>query len=117
MKIVHTENDSVRNNKEYQKSDLHEDLWVTFIGTVYFPTLAKYPKLVCSLWFIIFIICTIFGTRFLGNTRSNLDLPAGTPSADAIAAFQKNYKDASSWPSIFIVQYDPSGQIVKKMNN
>ena len=51
-----------------------------------------------------FVICIVFGTRFLSNTKSNLDLPKNSPSSVAIKTFKKYYPTSSDWPPMFIIQ-------------
>ena len=73
----------------------HEDSFIKFLRHFYFPLYVKYHVHIVCAWVAIFIICVIYGPAFLSSTRSNLDLPAGTPSAAAVKAFQDNYPSAS----------------------
>jgi hypothetical protein len=75
--------------------DGHDDFYLKFLRNIYFPFYAKYHVHICCAWLAIFIVCIIFGPAFLSSTRSNLDLPDGTPSAAAVKAFQDNYPSAS----------------------
>lgn len=90
----------------------HDDLFVYFLRKFYFPFLMKYHKFVAGGWLVVFVICIIYGPKFLSLTRSNLDLPKNAPSTVAIDAFISNYPDASSWPPIFIVAHARSGSVV-----
>lgn len=76
-------------------SSNHEGSYIRFLRHIYFPLYAKYHVHICCGWLVIFIICVVYGPAFLSSTRSNLDLPAGTPSAAAVKAFQDNYPSAS----------------------
>ena len=73
----------------------HEGSFIKLLRHFYFPIYVKYHKLICGAWFAVFILCIVYGPAFLSSTRSNLDLPAGTPSAAAVQAFKDNYPTAS----------------------
>ena len=51
------------------------------------------------------LIVSLIGPAFLSATVSNIEVPKGTDSADAIDVFQANYPSASSWPPIFVVSH------------
>ena len=63
-------------------------------------------------WIAIFALGAAFGPAFLSETRSNLDVPPGTPSALATAAFDRLYPAAGSWPPAFVVQRSTNGSDV-----
>ena len=119
----------------------HEGSYVRLLRQYYFPFYVKFHVHICCAWLAIFVICVIYGPAFLSSTRSNLDLPAGTPSAAAMQAFQTNYPSASrcsnciqhtqlfrravlflfitvaffgrcSWAPIFLVQHSLNGQSI-----
>ena len=73
---------------EYNKTD---DWYLQFIKRFYFPFLLKYSRYICLLWLCVFVIAIIFGPEFLSLTRSDLEVPKGTPTALAIEAFIGNY--------------------------
>jgi len=95
----------------------HEDAYSKFLRGYYFPLLVARPRAIIASWFVIFIITAIFGlgiggasAGFLGSTRSNLDLPKGTPSGDAVLAFQALYPQVSSWaPAVVVLRVSGSG--------
>jgi uncharacterized membrane protein YdfJ with MMPL/SSD domain len=72
---------------------------------VYFPFLLKFHWWILGGWVAVFALCVAFGPAFLNQTRSNLDLPAGTPSETAVKAFEDSYPDVSKWAPAFIVQH------------
>ena len=75
-------------------SALHaEGTYIKILRNFYFPLLVRFHRNICVLWIVIFVVCVIYGPAFLNSTRSNLDLPAGTPSAAAVKAFQTLYPD------------------------
>jgi hypothetical protein len=76
-------------------AEIHEDFYIKFLRNFYFPFYVKFHVHICCAWLVVFIICVVFGPAFLSSTRSNLDLPAGTPSAAAVKAFRDNYPSAS----------------------
>ena len=84
----------------------HDDFYVKFLRHFYMPFLVGYSGRILVGWIVIFIICVIFGPAFLTSTRSNLDLPKGTPSAEAVDAFVTNYPSTSSWPRAFVVAHN-----------
>lgn len=98
------------NNVSIIKSNGHEhdDFFVKFVKAYYFPFLKKYCRYICAGWLAVFIICVAFGPKFLSNTRSDLDVPKGTPSAAAIDALDANYPTMSPWPPAFIVLHSNS---------
>jgi uncharacterized membrane protein YdfJ with MMPL/SSD domain len=81
----------------------HDDFFVNFVKAYYFPFVKKFCKFICAGWLAVFIICVAFGPKFLSNTRSDLDVPKGTPSAAANDALDINYPTMSPWPPVFIV--------------
>jgi len=93
---------------EWSKGDPDNGLFGKFLVNYYFPVFVHRPKAICLLWLITFIICVVYGPSFLSKTRSNLDVPKGTPSADAIQVFQDSYPGTSTWPPALVVQYTNS---------
>ena len=81
----------------------HDDLWTRVLRRYYFPFLVRHSGKVLIVWLITFVLCIIWGPAFLSSTKSNLDLPKGTPSAKAIDAFSKNYPELNSWPPAFVI--------------
>ena len=90
----------------------HEDCYSRCLRRVYFPFLVARPREILLAWLCIFVVTAVFGLGlggaskgFLGSTRSNLDLPKGTPSGDAVLAFQSLYPQVSSWaPAVVVLQ-------------
>jgi hypothetical protein len=80
---------------EYLEVSKGEDLYAKSLKSYYFPFLLKYHRHVCFLWLAIFVVSIVFGPSFLGLTKSDLDLPAGTSSQEASQAFKLNYPDKS----------------------
>jgi len=80
-----------------------EDTFSYVLRHFYFPIFAKYHRYIVFAWLVVFIICVVYGPAFLSSTRSNLDLPPGTPSTDAINAFQDHWPLASGWAPLFIL--------------
>jgi hypothetical protein len=72
-----------------------EDLYAKSLKSYYFPFLLKFHRHVCFLWLAIFVVSIVFGPSFLGLTKSDLDLPAGTSSQEASEAFKQNYPEKS----------------------
>ena len=94
----------------------HEDCYGRCLRRVYFPLLVARPRAILLAWLLIFVISAIFGlgiggasAGFLNSTRSNLDLPKGTPSGDAVLAFQALYPKVSSWAPAVVVLQVPGG--------
>jgi hypothetical protein len=95
----------------------HEDAYSRFLRVYYFPLLVARPRAILVAWFVTLIITAVFGlglggasAGFLGSTRSNLDLPKGTPSGDAVLAFQALYPQVSSWaPAVVVLRAAGSG--------
>ena len=91
----------------------HSDIWTRFLRGYYMPFLVRYNAYLLLMWFCVFIITVIYGPKFLDSTKSNLDLPKGTPSAEAIEAFSANYPELNSWaPAFVIAKSEISGQSV-----
>lgn len=104
----------------------HGGAFNTFLKRYYFPFLLRFsrtgpvipatkrtPPIVVSwlgiFWIILFGICCGFGPGFLSNTRSGLDVPAGTPTADALDVLNSNYPEASSWPPAIVLHHVKPG--------
>jgi hypothetical protein len=87
-----------------------DDLFLKFLRRAYFPVLRSWPKLVLLAWLIVFGVSITFGPKFLSQTRSNLSLPEGTPSTEAIRNFKISYPSTTDWPPIFVVQTSRSGK-------
>ena len=81
----------------------HDDIWSRTLRKHYFPFLVRHSGKVLIVWLITFVLCIIWGPAFLNSTKSNLDLPKGTPSAKAIDAFSENYPELNSWPPAFVI--------------
>ncbi len=77
----------------------------TFVRLYYMPFMVRFHTWVLAAWFVVFIISVITGPAFLKATRSNLDLPKGTPSEAAVNEFKAQYPSVSAWPSAFLVQH------------
>lgn len=90
----------------------HDDAYVRFLRKYYMPLIVKYHWHLLFMWFIVLIICGVFGPAFLNSTKSNLDLPKGTPSAEAIETFSANYPSLNSWPPAFIISKSQTSQSV-----
>jgi putative drug exporter of the RND superfamily len=90
--------------KKDESEGKSEDIYHSFVRNYYMPFLIKYKNIVLIVWLIVFIICLITGTKFLQSTRSNLDLPKGTYSEDAILKFQALYPGAGSWAPAIVFQ-------------
>jgi hypothetical protein len=87
--------DSKAEKPDYLKVVKGEDLYAKLLKSYYFPFLLKYNRHVCFLWLAIFVVSIVFGPAFLGLTKSDLDLPAGTSSQEASTAFKQNYPNLS----------------------
>jgi hypothetical protein len=95
----------------------HEDCYSRCLRRWYFPLLVARPREILAAWFVVFVLCAFFGLGiagaspgFLNSTRSNLDLPKGTPSGDAVLAFQALYPQVSSWaPAVIVLHAAGSG--------
>ena len=85
------------------KESEHDDFYIASFRHRYMPLLVSYNRSIIILWFVIFAVCVVYGPAFLSSTKSNLDLPKGTPSAEAVDAFTASYPLASSWPPAFVV--------------
>ena len=90
--------------KKHESEGKSEDIYHSFVRNQYMPFLIKYKNAVLIMWLIVFIICIITGTKFLQSTRSNLDLPKGTYSEDAIKKFQALYPGAGQWAPAIVFQ-------------
>ena len=74
------------------------DVFRKFIHHLYFPFIKSYKSYILVGWLAIFIISVIYGPPFLDNTKSDLDIPAGSPASNAFNAFKANYPTATTWP-------------------
>ena len=90
--------------KSHDSEGKSVDLYHSFVRNYYMPFLIKYKNPVLITWLIVFLICVITGTKFLQSTRSNLDLPKGTYSEDAIKKFQALYPGAGQWAPAIVFQ-------------
>ena len=94
-----------------------DDCYARCLRRNYFPLLVARPRAVLLAWLLIFVVSAVFGlglggasAGFLGSTRSNLDLPKGTPSGDAVLAFKALYPTVSSWaPAVIVLQVARGG--------
>lgn len=96
----------------HELEEAHDGMYMKFLKIYYFPFFLKYHKQVLVVAFCALIICGYFGPAFLGLTKSDLDVPKGTPSYDAIQAFQSNYPDTSTWPPAFVVTTALVGNVI-----
>jgi hypothetical protein len=99
-------------NEISKELDIEMQLYERILHKYYFPFQIKYHNYICIAWLIIFIISFIYGPGFLTSTRSDLDLPEGTPSFEAIETFRDNYPDTSTWPPAFIVYHSSDIDII-----
>ena len=96
----------------------HDDCYSRCLRKSYFPFLVAHSGSVLVAWCCILVISAIFGLGivglgFLNSTRSDLDLPAGTPSGDAVIAFEGLYPSVSSWaPAIIVIHNSGSGSVL-----
>ena len=72
-----------------------EDSFSKFLRRFYFPFLARCHIFVCVAWLAIFVVSIVYGPNFLSATRPSSALPNGTPSQEALVAFQLNYPGVS----------------------
>lgn len=99
-------------SQSLKESDIEMELYQRMLHKYYFPFQIKYHSYICIAWLIIFLISFVYGPEFLISTRSDLDLPKGTPSYDAIETFRDNYPDISTWPPAFIVYHSSDIDII-----
>lgn len=70
-----------------------DDLYVRAMKSLYFPFLLRFHRHGLVLWLAVFIVSIVFGPQFLGLTRSDLEVPAGTSSAKATNALKQTYPE------------------------
>ena len=104
--------------RSWRDADASDDCYVRCLRRAYFPFLVANSGKVLIAWFAVLVISAIFGLGivgpgFLNSTRSNLDLPKGTPSGDAVLAFQGLYPQVSSWAPAVIVFSQPGADLTK----
>ena len=94
----------------------HTSFSHTLLQSYYMPFLVRYSRLVCLLWLVVVCVCAVFGPKYLTLTRSNFDLPSGTPSAIASAIYSAYWPTLNGFPPIFVVQTlingNPSDSII-----
>ena len=95
---------------------LEGDLYTRFIRSIYFPFILRFHNVIILTWFIVFIICIVYGPQFLSLTKNSLDLPSTVPSAEAISAYQSYYPSSSGSPPVLIYQHNsiPGGSIINQ---
>ena len=71
----------------------NDDLYVRAIKSLYFPFLLRFHRHGLVLWLAVFVVSIVYGPQFLGLTRSDLDVPAGTSSAKATNALKQTYPE------------------------
>ena len=77
-----------------------DDLYTKAIKSLYFPFLLRFHRSGLFLWLAVFVVSIVFGPQFLGLTKSDLDVPAGTSSAKATKALNQNYPEISTLVNI-----------------
>ena len=100
----------------WRDADKHDDAYGRCLRHAYFPLLVARPRAIVAAWVVVLVVSAFFGLGiagaskgFLNSTRSNLDLPKGTPSGDAVLAFQSLYPTVSSWAPVVIVLHAAGG--------
>ena len=82
---------------KYCERNKKDDWYLQALKAYYFPFLLKYHNYICILWLCVFVISLVLGPQLLNLTRSNLEVPAGTPTAAALSVFKSNFQEFSTY--------------------
>ena len=82
---------------KYCQRTTKDDRYLQALKVYYFPFLLKNHKYILIVWLCVFIISLVFGPALLSLTRTNLDEPAGTPTATAVSVFKTHFAEFSTY--------------------
>ena len=82
---------------DYCQRNKKDDWYLQALKVYYFPFLLKNHNYICIVWLCVFIISLVFGPALLSLTRTNLDVPAGTPTATALSVFKSHFPAFSTY--------------------